>query len=71
MQPFAIEDDIDIAELEREYLHLHGYEGEIVQDGLLGLKKALIGIKAHIFDIIWGKEYCGDLATVAGYRFNS
>ena len=39
-----IEDDIDIAELERDYLHLHGYQGDIVQDGLLGLKKALTGM---------------------------
>ena len=39
-----IEDDIDIAELERDYLHLHGYQGEIIQDGLLGLKKALTGM---------------------------
>jgi DNA-binding response OmpR family regulator len=35
-----IEDDLDIAELERDYLQLNGYKAEIVQDGMLGLKKA-------------------------------
>ena len=35
-----IEDDLDIAELERDYLQLNGYRAEIVQDGMLGLKKA-------------------------------
>lgn len=35
-----IEDDLDIAELERDYLQLNGYKTEIVQDGLAGLKKA-------------------------------
>lgn len=39
-----IEDDIDIAELERDYLQLNGYHGEIVQDGLTGLKKAMTGL---------------------------
>jgi DNA-binding response OmpR family regulator len=43
-----IEDDLDIAELERDYLHLNGYHAEIVQDGENGLKKALSGR----FDII-------------------
>lgn len=43
-QILIIEDDIDIAELERDYLHLNGYQAEIVQDGLLGLKKAVSGM---------------------------
>jgi len=43
-----IEDDLNIAELERDYLQLHGYHGEIVQDGALGLKRALSGQ----FDVI-------------------
>lgn len=38
-----IEDDINIAELERDYLQLNGYRTEIVQDGAQGLKKALSG----------------------------
>lgn len=36
-----IEDDINIAELERDYLQLNGYSADIVQDGAKGLKKAL------------------------------
>ncbi|EGW38557.1 response regulator transcription factor [Desulfosporosinus sp. OT] len=39
-----IEDDQNIAELERDYLQLNGYEAEIVQDGVEGLKKALSGL---------------------------
>jgi DNA-binding response OmpR family regulator len=38
-----IEDDRDIAELERDYLQLNGYKAEIVQDGLEGMKKAVTG----------------------------
>jgi DNA-binding response OmpR family regulator len=38
-----IEDDINIAELEKDYLQLNGYRAEIVQDGEQGLKKALSG----------------------------
>lgn len=38
-----IEDDRDIAELERDYLQLNGYKAEIVQDGLEGMKKAITG----------------------------
>jgi len=43
-----IEDDLNIAELERDYLQLNGYHAEIVQDGLAGLQMALSGQ----FDII-------------------
>lgn len=39
-----IEDDLDIAELERDYLQLNGYKTDIVQDGLAGLKQATSGI---------------------------
>lgn len=38
-----IEDDINIAELERDYLQLNGFKADIVQDGAQGLKKALTG----------------------------
>jgi len=38
-----IEDDLDIAELERDYLQLNGFKTEIVQDGAVGLKKAVTG----------------------------
>ena len=43
-----IEDDLNIAELERDYLQLNGYQAEIVQDGTTGLAMALSGQ----FDII-------------------
>ncbi len=43
-----IEDDLNIAELQRDYLQLNGYNAEIVQDGALGLKKALSGL----YDVI-------------------
>jgi DNA-binding response OmpR family regulator len=38
-----IEDDPNIAELERDYLHLHGYRADIAEDGARGLKMALSG----------------------------
>lgn len=39
-----IEDDLNIAELERDYLQLNGYKVDIIQDGVSGLKKALSGV---------------------------
>ena len=38
-----IEDDLNIAELERDYLQLNGFKADIVQDGAQGLKRALEG----------------------------
>lgn len=38
-----IEDDLNIAELERDYLKLNGYEADIESDGEKALKKALCG----------------------------
>lgn len=43
-QILIIEDDINIAELEKDYLQLNGYKVEIAQDGEIGLKKALLGV---------------------------
>lgn len=43
-----IEDDVNIAELERDYLKLNGYKAEVVNDGALGQKKALSGM----YDVI-------------------
>lgn len=43
-----IEDDINIAELERDYLKLNGYKAEIVHDGVLGMQKAVSGL----YDVI-------------------
>jgi DNA-binding response OmpR family regulator len=39
-----IEDDKNIAELEKDYLELNGYKAEVVEDGNSGLKQALLGI---------------------------
>lgn len=38
-----IEDDINIAELERDYLKLNGYKADIVNDGAQGVQKAISG----------------------------
>ena len=38
-----IEDDLNIAELERDYLQLNGYHADIDQDGASGLVQALSG----------------------------
>lgn len=43
-QVLIIEDDLNIAEMERDYLQLNGYKAEIVQDGDQGLKMALQGL---------------------------
>ena len=43
-----IEDDMNIAELERDYLQLNGYKVDILHDGDQGLRKALSGI----YDVI-------------------
>ncbi len=43
-QILIIEDDINIAEMERDYLQLNGYKCEIAQDGAYGLKLALQGV---------------------------
>ncbi|GFZ29514.1 DNA-binding response regulator [Clostridium zeae] len=43
MKILIIEDDINIAEMERDFLQLNGYNAEIVQDGTEGLKMALTG----------------------------
>lgn len=39
----VIEDDLNIAELQRDYLQMSGYKVDIVQDGKLGLQNALGG----------------------------
>lgn len=47
-----IEDDINIAEMERDYLHLNGYEAEIIQDGTQGLKAAMLGDYDLLYDLL-------------------
>lgn len=39
-----IEDDVHIAELQRDYLQLNGYRTDVVHDGAEGARKALTGI---------------------------
>jgi len=39
----VIEDDTDIAELEKDYLNLNGYDVDVEYDGAQGLKRALSG----------------------------
>ena len=36
-----IEDEVEIADLERDYLELSGFDVEIEHDGVVGLKRAL------------------------------
>ncbi len=43
-----IEDDLNIAELERDYLKLNGFKAEIASDGVQGLQKAISGA----FDVL-------------------
>ena len=43
-----IEDDLNIAELERDYLKLNGYKVDIIHNGQLGSEKAISGI----YDVI-------------------
>ncbi|AND84702.1 response regulator [Clostridium tyrobutyricum] len=47
-QILVIEDDINIAEMERDYLELNGYKVEIVQDGNTGIAMALKGVYSVI-----------------------
>ena len=48
-----VEDDEDIAELERDYLEANGLEAEIAPDGPTGLSKALSGsFDAMILDVM-------------------
>ena len=47
-QILIIEDDVNIAEMEKDYLQLNGYKVEIALDGEVGFKKALLGI----YDVI-------------------
>ncbi|MBV4418961.1 response regulator transcription factor [Clostridium tyrobutyricum] len=44
----VVEDDINIAEMERDYLELNGYKVEIVQDGNTGIDMVLKGVYSVI-----------------------
>ena len=58
-----IEDEVEIADLEKDYLELSGFEVEIENDGTVGLKRALTeDFDMHILDLmlpgIDGFEIC-------------
>ena len=48
MKILIVEDDRSIAELERDYLALDGYDCDIAEDGVTGLRMAL----GHSYDLI-------------------
>ena len=41
-----IEDEVEIADLEKDYLELSGFEVEIENDGTVGLKRALTVLRS-------------------------
>lgn len=59
----VIEDEVEIADLEKDYLELSGFEVEIENDGTVGLKRALTeDFDMYILDLmlpgIDGFEIC-------------
>ncbi|WP_409346365.1 response regulator transcription factor [Paenibacillus sp. MBLB4367] len=64
-----VEDDLYIAELQRDYLEIDGYEAEIVDDGRLGLEKAMrVEYDLIILDVMLpnmdGFELCRQIRAV-------
>lgn len=69
-QILIIEDDMNIAELERDYLQLNGYKVEIAQDGDTGFKKALLGIyDVIIVDLMLPKKHGHDIVKELRDKF--
>jgi DNA-binding response OmpR family regulator len=65
-----IEDDINIAELERDFLQLNGYKSDIASDGEEGLKKALTGIyDAIIVDLMLPKKNGNEIIKEVRRKF--
>jgi DNA-binding response OmpR family regulator len=65
-----IEDDISIAELERDFLQLNGYKSDIASDGDEGLKKALTGIyDAIIVDLMLPKKNGNEIIKEVRCKF--
>ena len=63
-----IEDEVEIADLEKDYLELSGFEVEIENDGTVGLKRALTeDFDMYILDLmlpgIDGYQVCRELRT--------
>ena len=63
-----IEDEVAIADLERDYLELSGFTVEIENTGDVGLARALKEefdlFILELFKEIWDMESIGDIATV-------
>ena len=63
-----IEDEVEIADLEKDYLELSGFEVEIENDGTVGLKRALTeDFDMYILDLmlpgIDGYQVCREIRT--------
>ena len=63
-----IEDEVEIADLEKDYLELSGFEVEIENDGTVGLKRALTeDFDMYIPDLMLpGIDGFGDLQADPG-----
>ena len=69
-QVLIIEDDNNIANLEKDYLQLNGYKVDICEDGELGLKKALLGIyDIVIVDLMLPKKSGYEIVTQIREKF--
>lgn len=69
-QILIIEDDVNIAEMEKDYLQLNGYNVEIAQDGEVGFKKALLGIyDVIIVDLMLPKKNGFDIVRELRAKF--
>ena len=56
-----VEDEVKIADLEKDYLELSGFKVEVENDGTSGLARALT---EELFKQIWNMDSVGDIATV-------
>lgn len=69
-QVLIIEDDNNIANLEKDYLQLNGYRVDICEDGESGLKKALLGIyDIVIVDLMLPKKSGYEIVTQIREKF--
>lgn len=65
-----IEDDNNIANLEKDYLQLNGYKVDICEDGETGLKKAILGIyDIVIVDLMLPKKNGYEIVTKIREKF--
>lgn len=69
-QILIIEDDNNIADLEKDYLKLNGYRVDICSDGEVGLKKALLGTyDIIIVDLMLPKKSGYEIVTKVREKF--